>query len=389
MLATSEMMTPPSAGRLLSLVRSGVASTRADLARLTGLSGTTVTQRVDDLISAGYLRDAGEGSSRGGRRPRLIAIDPNGGVVAAVDIGATGTTIGILDLASGILARDVVRVDLTAGPQRSLEIIAEHARVLAERAAAGPLLGFGVGLPGPVDSRSHRLVTPSQLPGWDGVDVAALLSASAGLPVIVDNDADIMALGEAVSDAEPVESLVFVKVDASIGCGVIANGRLYRGTTGFAGDISHVTVPEAPDVACSCGRRRCLDAISGGSALVAAMAAAGIEVTMHELVELGRQGHPQATTLLRQAGMRTGTVLATIVNFFNPRQLVLGGAISEADAFVAGVRAAVYAECLPMISAEVDIVSSAAGPDAGLLGAARIILDHVFDEDRIDAEVTG
>jgi predicted NBD/HSP70 family sugar kinase len=169
---------------------------------------------------------------------------------------------------------------------------------------------------------------------------------------------------------------------------VIAFGGVYHGHHGMAGDISHVTVPGAPDVLCSCGRVGCLDAVAGGAAIVNALRQSGVEVadTGHVLA-LARDAHPRATLMLREAGLRTGSVLATIMNFFNPQRLVLGGILGEAEAFVAGVRSAIYSDCLPMITDQLDIAVSVAKDQAGIRGAARLILDELFEPSRVNLVV--
>ena len=381
-------------GGILHLVRSGRASSRADIARHTGLSPSTVTQRVDALLGAGFLREAGEGVSHGGRRPRALEVDASSGVVAAADLGSHHATFGLFDLSGRLLASRTEETDIGSGPDSVLRWIAATAQELRdEHAAPGQeLRGFGIGLPGPVDSTTGRMVSPSRMPGWNGVDVAAELRAITGLTVAADNDANLMALGEhdalgGGADGDGGQ-LVFVKAGSSIGCGVVAFGGVYRGHHGMVGDISHVTVPGAPDVLCSCGRVGCLDAVAGGAAIVQALRRDGVEVAdTTDVLALARDAHPRATLMLREAGLRTGGVLATIMNFFNPQRLVLGGILGEAEAFVAGVRSAIYSDCLPMITDQLDIAVSQAGREAGIRGAGRLVLDALFDPARVDLAV--
>lgn len=377
-------------GGILHLVRSGRAASRAEIARQTGLSPSTVTQRVDALLGAGFLREAGEGVSHGGRRPRALEVDPSSGVVIAADLGSHHATFGLFDLSGRLLASRTDATDIGSGPDRVLAWIVDTARDLqAHHAAPGQSLrGFGIGLPGPVDSATGRMVSPSRMPGWNGVDVAAELRARTGLTVAVDNDANLMALGEYDATGSTGGQLVFVKAGSSIGCGIVAFGGLYRGHHGMAGDISHVTVPGAPDVLCSCGRVGCLDAVAGGAAIVQALRRDGVDVgDTRDVLALARDAHPLATLMLREAGLRTGGVLATIMNFFNPQRLVLGGILGEAEAFVAGVRSAIYSDCLPMITDQLDIAVSVAKQGAGIRGAGRLVLDALFDPAHVDLAV--
>ena len=376
-----------SAGAMLGLIRSGQARSRAEIARVTGLSPTTVAQRIDGLIDAGYVREAGMGVSQGGRRPRALEVDPTTGVVCAVDLGSQHATFGLLDLSGRLIATRRERIDIADGVEPILTWMVGVADALvAEHAEPGQRLrGYGIGVPGPVDSRTGTLVSPSRMPGWNGVDVAAAVSDLTGLPTVVDNDANLMALGEHGLDRS-IDDLVFVKVGSSIGCGVIASGSLHHGHHGMAGDISHVTVPDAPPVLCSCGRTGCLDAVAGGRAIVRALRDAGVQVeSVDDVLALARDAHPLATRMLREAGTRVGRVLATIMNFFNPQRLVLGGILGEAEAFVAGVRSAIYLECLPMITDELDIVVSQAKEHAGILGAGGLVLDRIFDVHELEA----
>lgn len=377
-------------GGVLDLVRSGRASSRADIARHTGLSPSTVAQRVDALLAAGYLREAGEGVSHGGRRPRALEVDPSTGVVLAADLGSHHATFGLFDLAGRLLVSRTDPMDIGAGPDHVLGWIATVAEELrSAHAEPGQVLrGYGIGLPGPVDSTTGRLVSPSRMPGWNGLDVASELRARTGLTTVADNDANLMALGEHGVLGGETDQLVFVKAGSSIGCGIVAFGGVYRGHHGMAGDISHVTVPGAPEILCSCGRIGCLDAVAGGAAIVQALRREGVDVAdTRDILALARDAHPLATLMLREAGLRTGGVLATIMNFFNPERLVLGGILGEAEAFVAGVRSTIYSDCLPMITDQLDIAITVAKEEAGIRGAGRLVLNALFDPAQVDRAV--
>jgi predicted NBD/HSP70 family sugar kinase len=376
-----------SPGGILNLVRAGAAASRADIARSTGLAPSTVTTRVEALMAAGYLREGGPGSSRGGRRPRQLEVDPSAGAVLGVDLGARHASFALFDLAGALLAERHLDMNIADGPQSILGWIVDQANsMVAEQEQS--LRGIGLGLPGPIEIPGGRLVSPSRMPGWNGVDAAAILTELSGVPATVDNDANLMALGEHLSVGEEVDHLVFVKAGSSIGCGVIASGALHHGHHGMAGDISHVSVPNAPRTLCSCGRWGCLDAVAGGAAIVTSLRTAGVEVADTQgVISLAQDGHPLATQTLREAGTRTGGVLATIVNFFNPQRLVLGGQLSEAEAFVAGLRSAIYTECLPMATDRLEIVVTQTKALGGVIGAGRMMLDHLFDPRMVNASL--
>lgn len=364
---------------VLSLVRSGRAASRAEVARETGLSATTASARVDALIRRGLLQETGAGPSRGGRPPRRLEIRGAAGVVAAVLLGEHATGIALFDASARLLGEHRLPVAIADGPESVLGAVAAAVRESVAAAGDAPLLAVCVGVPGPVNARTGLVVSPARMPGWNGADVRTTLRRELPVPVLVENDANLMALGEHAAAGADVADLVFVTVGAGIGCGVIADGHLYRGGRGFAGDISHVTVPDAPPVPCSCGRVGCLDAVASGTALAERLQSEGVAAEGTDaLLDLARDAHPLTTRLLREAGARTGTVLSTIVNFADPERLVIGGDLSAAEAFVAGVRSAIYAQCPPMITEGLDIAVSRAGQQAVLLGAGRSALDLAF-----------
>lgn len=381
---TGPQAAPDSPGGVLQLIRSGAAASRSDVARLVGVSASTAASRVQALIDHGYLREAGDGKSHGGRRPRRLALRADSGSVAAVDLGSHHASLAVFDMCGTLLAEHEQPVRIADGPETVLTQALAEVERLADPAI--PLRGITVGVPGPVDARTGRVVSPSRMPGWNGVDVREVLAAHTELPVVVDNDANLMAVGE--HSADPVDHLVFVKAGTGIGCGVIASGRLHHGAVGAAGDISHLAVHGREEVACSCGRNGCLDAVASGAALVRDLTAAGVAVSdPAEVVELARDAHPVTTRMLREAGHATGEVLATIVNFFNPDVLVVGGQFSRAEPFVASIRSTLYERCLPMATEDLQVVTTRTGRLAGVTGAAHLMLEYLLAPERVNAAI--
>lgn len=381
-----EPFAPDSPGAVLRLVRSGQAASRSDIARLTHVSASTAATRVEALIELGYLHETGAGRSRGGRRPRALEIRTDAGVVAAADLGAHHATLALFDLGGTLLAERELPMDIADGPERVLAWVVDQVTALRD-AGSAPLTGLTVGVPGPVDFRAGRVVSPSRMPGWNGADVPALARALTDVPVLVENDANLMALGEFA--ASPSEHLVFLKAGSGIGCGVIASGQLHRGARGAAGDISHAPVSDQQDVPCSCGRTGCLDAVASGAALARRLAEAGFDVRgTSGVVSIARDAEPVSARMFRDAGRATADVLATIVNFFNPDTLVLGGQLSQAEPYVANIRSTLYERCLPMAVEKLVIEQSRAGRLAGVIGGGHLMLEHLFDPGRVNALVS-
>lgn len=377
-----------SEGEIFRLVRTGAAQSRADLARLTGLSPSTVALRVEELIARGYIEENGEGESRGGRRPRVLTVKAGGSVVAGVELGEKHATVALFDRRAEVVASTVAQVSLLDGVESVVSQVWECAQKLAKDNGGLTVEGIAMSLPGPVDSRTSRLLAPMRMPGWNGVDVGEVLGSVTGLPFLIDNDANAMAVGEFIERGGEQEQLVFVKAGSGIGCGIILEGTVYRGYRGVAGDISHVALHNAPPIICSCGRVGCLDVVASGAAIVDALKEAGVTVeTLDDVLALAQDAHPKATSALREAGARTGEVLATIINFFNPQALALGGRLATADAFVAGVRQALFTLCLPMSTDALEIGVSRAGALAGARGVAWELLERMLDPARIDEEL--
>ncbi|MFC4113766.1 ROK family transcriptional regulator [Nonomuraea zeae] len=363
-------------GDLLRLVATGKAESRADLARLSGLAASSVSLRVEELIDAGLLAEEGSGTSRGGRRPRLLRLSPEAGVLAVADLGAHHVRLGLLDLSGAPLVVEEQPCEITDGPQRTLDRIADAFDTLLATHVPGhvPLRGLCTGIPGPVDPATLRVVTPSRMPGWNEFPVADHLARRYDLPVLVENDANLMAAGEA-RWWPGRQNLMVVKAGTGIGCGVIANGHLHRGR-GAAGDISHVRVRSDSSILCACGHPDCLEAYASGAALMSALADAGIEVSRPaDIVTLVNDAVPEATSLVRTAGRRIGEVLTVLVNFFNPDVVAVGGSLSAAEPLLTSIRAAVWERCLPLATRDLEIAPARAGRDAALLGAGTLLLE--------------
>ncbi|GAA0464217.1 ROK family transcriptional regulator [Streptomyces olivaceiscleroticus] len=368
---------PGSAAHVLELVANGSAASRADLVRELGLAASTVSARVQELVDAGLLAEDGEGASRGGRRPRRLRVPASGAVALAADLGSHHIRTGAVGLTGAAFDVEERAHDLTAGPEPAVGAIVGRLADLAERqrAAGRTVRGVGIGFPGPVDPATGRIVAPARMPGWHLYELRATLADRLGLPVVVDNDANALALGEHRAAHASLRHLVVVKAGRGIGSGVVSHGRIYRGARGSAGDISHVRVDAADGRPCSCGNVGCLETVASGAAIAAALRADGIAAdSAADILRLVEHCEPRATTLVRQAGRHIGAVLSVVVNFFNPEAVVLGGALSGAEPLVAAVRGVLYERCLPMATSELTITAASGGPDAGLTGAGLAAL---------------
>jgi predicted NBD/HSP70 family sugar kinase len=379
--------TSASAGALLRHVRTGRARSRAELVALTGASRNTVSARVDQLIAANLLEEGGRGWSTGGRPPTLLQFNSRAGCVLAVDMGATSVDVAVTDLSAEILASAGHPIDIADGPELVLAEVERLAQqVLAEAGLTpGDVRAVGVGVPGPVEFSTGRPSHPPIMPGWHDYPIPATFSHY-DCPVYVDNDVNVMALGE-IGIAGSLQDVLVVKVGTGIGCGVIVDGRVYRGAQGSAGDIGHIYVaqPDGRTVICRCGQENCLEAIAGGGALLRDAVAAGLPVeTVRDVVQLAAQGDGAALELVRNAGRTIGTVLAALVNFFNPHRIVMTGGVAQAGVpLLAGIREAVYRRSMPLAARALEITVSEAPGLSGRVGAALMAIEELLDEDKV------
>lgn len=380
----------PGTGEIFQILRDGQARTKAELAALTGLARSTVSLRVDALLAADLVRPAGEAVSTGGRPPARVAFNPRAGLVLALDLGATHATVALADLAGSILDVRTRTIDIGDGPASLLDVLVADGTDLLDAATDHPpLVGVGIGVPGPVEHSTGRPINPPIMPGWDRFDIPGYVQRTFDVPVLVDNDVNILALGEQATSWPEVDDLIFVKVSTGIGSGIIAGGQLQRGAQGSAGDMGHVQVPISADSTRAPGDERDLEALASGPALAAALHAQGHDTqNASDVVDLVRGGNAAAVEATRQAGRDVGEVLATVVNLLNPSIIVLGGSIARAgEHLLAGVREVVYRRSIPLATQHLSIVQSQAGSRAAALGAAIMIAREVLSPASVDRYV--
>ena len=376
-------------GALLGLIRSGQANTRAGLVAVTGLARSTVAHRIDALISEGLLYEAGELASSGGRPPTMLAVNPRAGVVLVADLGATHSRLALMDLEASVLAELAEELDIALGPQRVVGWMLDRFDELLAAAgrSANDVRAVGIGVPGPVEFAAGRTVAPPIMPGWEGVDIPELVAERFAVPVLVDNDVNIMALGEYWSDWRGVhEDLLFVKVGTGIGSGIVVDGRIHHGAQGTAGDIGHIRLAGHYGVVCRCGNHGCAEAVAGGAALARQLTELGHPAAnSRDVVRLVKAGNPTAVGLVREAGRLLGELLAGIVNFFNPPLIIIGGDVALAnEQLLAGVREVVYQRSTTLATRDLAIRPSRLEDRAGITGAAVMAIEHVLAPDIVN-----
>lgn len=374
----------------------GGSASRSELTGFLGVSRSKVFKEVQALAETGLVEEEGLADSEGGRRSALIGIPRSAGLVAAAALGATSIDVALFTLAGETLRSWSEPADIREGPGPVLGRVRKLFGELLEESAAEAreVLSIGIGVPGPVEQASGVLRSPPIMPGWDGFPIRDSFAGGYAAPVFVDNDVNVMALGEHQSGvARGVDNALFVKVGTGIGCGIIADGRIYRGTQGSAGDIGHVVVdPEGP--VCTCGNRGCLEAMAAAPAIVreaerrardglspalARALSVNGELEAREVGAAAGAGDREAQEIIRRSGRLTGQVVATLVSVLNPSLIVVGGGVSRiGHAFLAEIRSTVYARSLPLATRNLPIVPSELGEMSGVTGAGTLAAEGVL-----------
>ncbi len=375
------------AGGILGILRDGRPRTKTELAVLTDQARSTVGQRLDALMAAGLVAETASPASTGGRPSAAYEFQGRSQTVLVAELGARHATFAVTNLLGEVLAEvtdDDLRID--SGPRAIMPRVVDRLEQLSASLGHPRVAGIGVGLPGPVEHASGRPKSPPIMPGWDGYDVVGTLRDRFGAPVLVDNDANLLALGEHTLAWPDVADLIYVKVATGVGAGILVSGELVRGAEGAAGDIGHVYTPLAQDRPCRCGNTGCLEALAGGLSIAQHLTELGFPADgAPDVAALARGGNLEAIRALRESGRAIGSVLATCIALLNPRVIVLGGELAlVGEALLAGVRESVYRRTLPLASQHLRVVPAKSGRLGGALGAAQLVLDSLFDPEVFD-----
>jgi predicted NBD/HSP70 family sugar kinase len=374
-----------SAGEIFAFIRGRHDVTRAEIGQLTGLSRTAVSARVAALSARGLVIERDLAPSTGGRPASFVTFNADGGVVLSAAIGRSRTRLAVCNLAGTVLASTDIDQEPGLGPEDLMPDIVKRLDTLLT-AREQRIYGVGVSLPGTVDrDRGCSLDSPI-MRGWDGVPLAPYFAELTDAPVILDNDANVIALAERRGELQAFDDLLVLKASTGLGAGIIAGGALQRGAVQAAGEFGHNKATAAAGLPCRCGDTGCLEAIAGGWALVRALQADGRGVGhLRDVVELANSGDPDARRMIRDSGRHVGEVLAAAVNLLNPAVLVVAGDMAGAyDIFVAGLRETLYGNATALATRVLQVVPSTYGDRSGVIGSATMVLDEVLSPKAID-----
>jgi glucokinase-like ROK family protein len=385
---------------LVDLIRKYGEFSKSDLVAFTEYSRTKITSCIDSLLEKNIIAANTITEYTGGRRSKKFSLNGNFGLVAGIDIGATSIDLAIADFSGRLLVRYSEPASVKEGPIRILGRVCSLLENLIQDGGLSlkKLNGIGIGVPGPVDFSVGSLVSPPIMPGWDRYPI--IQTVQQWFPssnVVVDNDVNVMALGEFYQGAgKGVDNLIFVKIGTGIGAGIIGEGKIYRGSSGCAGDIGHIAVDKNGPL-CHCGNKGCLEAVAAGPAIAGRSLAAaqagkspilmkyyennGNVLRAEDVGNASREGDALAIEVIRDSGQFVGDVLAGLVNFYNPSMIVIGGGVSNlGDLLLSSIRQTVLRRSTPLATRDLLIVFSEIVTDAGVIGAINLAMDNIFTQ---------
>jgi len=381
--------------RLLETTFWSAGGSRHAMAEQLGFSKSKANGLIAGLVDQGLLAEAGLQRSSGGRRPENLQLHAGLGVLVGVDIGATSLDVAVLRPDLSVLAQHDEPADVREGPAVVLARVRVLMRELLARCGhtAKDVLGIGIGVPGPVNFEIGQLVNPPLMPAWDSFSIRDYLREDYAAPIFVDNDVNLMALGELWRLKRSLSNFLVIKIGTGIGCGIVCHGEVYRGAAGSAGDVGHICVDqEGPR--CHCGNLGCVEAMAAGPAItrMAVQAAeAGESAALAEVLRLhgridavdvgqaSRGGDTAANAIIQRAGSLIGQMLASVVNFFNPSHVFIGGGITRiGPLFLAAVRQSVYQRSLALSTRHLEIQYTPLGMQGGVIGAGVLAMQETL-----------
>ncbi|MDF2048532.1 MULTISPECIES: ROK family transcriptional regulator [unclassified Arthrobacter] len=376
-------------GDVLQLIRAGQARTRGDIQEETGMSRMTVAQRVDSLLKADLIREAGTARPSGGRRPTDLAFNLQHSCTISASVETTSSRVALTDLGGTILVDEHLDMAVADGPEKVLRAITEAAQRLLKlsKTPIARVSGVGISIPGPVDPQTLRPSQPPIMPGWDAYPVVEFIQEVFPVPVLVENDADAMAVGEYSAGFAGIGSLCLVKVSTGIGTGLVIDGKVYQGVDGGAGDIGHVRHPAFADLQCQCGSFGCLAAGASGGAIARKLTELGISSSSgRDVREQLVAGNMDTMRLTHEAGRRLGEVMATVVCLLNPAVLLIAGDLASSS-LIGGIRETLYPMSLPRATRHLDVRLASLGEDAGIRGMSSLLVNQVFSSSAVNARL--
>jgi glucokinase-like ROK family protein len=381
---------------VIATIRGSGQISRPKVVRQTGFSRTLATKHIDIALGSGILYEGELGISTGGRAPRLLEFNPSAGTLLIAELGASGLSVAISDLSGNLSQIQRFNTEISLGPDHVLAQVESAFDAISAECKIKNIWGIGIGLPGPVEFAAGIPMSPPIMPGWDRYPVRKRFADKYDAPVWVDNDVNLMALGEHVTFPEKKSNeLIYIKIGSGIGAGILTHGRLHRGAQGCAGDIGHIAISEKTHVICRCGNVGCLESVVGGIALARDALEAIADgkskfltlrkknnkiINARDVIDGAKSGDKWCVDAINNVGNQVGRILAMLVNFHNPALIVIGGGVSAAgDPLLASIRETVFRRSLPLATRDLEIRLGVTDDSVGLKGAAEMVISELFE----------
>jgi predicted NBD/HSP70 family sugar kinase/DNA-binding XRE family transcriptional regulator len=370
--------------QILNRLRLQEAVSRADLAKQIGLTRSTISRIVDELIAEKLVHETTSSQSERGRPGILLSLNPNGGSAIGLEIGVNFISILLTDFSPTPIWRDRIRLDQDDDWEayiKKAEELIETAREIAENKGL-PLMGIGVAIWGMIDHAKGMIHYAPNLK-WRDIPLESKWNKLFNVPVYIENDANASALGEYYfGAAKNIEDFIYLSMDIGIGGGIISKGRLFRGASGFAGEIGHMVIDQNGEI-CSCGRRGCLETKAGRRVIVKRYRDLTQEndMTLENIIQRGMEGDTVAKMIFSEVGESIGLGVGTLVNLFNPKCVILGWSLGQAyELLMPGILRSLEKSSLPELRTNLKIKPSLNGSDDALLGSIALVLDDIIRE---------
>ncbi len=367
---------------VLETIRKESPLSRVQVSEMTGLNKGTVSSLVNELIQDNLVYEIGLGQSSGGRKPMMLHFNKTAGFAVGIDLGVTYMITVLTDLEGHIIAEQQIPIDHPS-PESVVNQLVRQVSTLIDRAPASPygIIGIGIGVPGIVNANGTILLAPNL--HWEQFPLRELLMNEFGLPVTIDNEANAGALGEKQYGAGRVrDNLIYLSVGTGIGSGIIIEGQLFRGASGFSGEVGHTSI-ESNGKRCSCGNRGCLELYASEGALTEQGRGIGA-ANFDELIEMAEAGRPEALQLFHQTGEYLAIGITNMIHMFNPQLIIIGNQMVRAEAWVRNtIQRVVKQRSLPFHREAVEIRFAALRTHSTVLGASHYAISAFLTKDRV------
>ena len=370
--------------QVLNRLRLQGAVSRADLAKQTGLTRSTISRIVDELLQEKLVHETASTQNERGRPGIPLSLNPNGGAAIGLEIGVNFISILLTNFSTSPIWRKRLFLeensDWSIYLQKAEGMIAEAINISEQHKL--PLMGIGVAVWGMVNQNDGLIHFAPNLQ-WREIPLKKKWTELFQVPVYVENDANASALGEYyLGAAKEIEDFIYLSVDIGIGSGVISKGRLFRGATGYAGEIGHIVIEPNGDL-CRCGRRGCLETKAGRRVIVQRYRdlTHELEITLEEIIKRGKNGDPVARMIFTEAGEYLGLGISHALNLFNPKCIIIGWSLEQAfELIMPGIKRSLEKYCLPDMYEDLLMLPSSNGSDDALLGSIALVLDDIIRE---------